>query len=144
MHGTGQNITANKITISNLDATAIYSKDPSSGLQKAVVTTKTQGSGPRGITFDHNGSYTITRDANACLTLDGQWSTDWGSSRGSAMTSTTASGLKKCANACPEAGGSIVHHGLLGRVVTVTLDGSSSAKWSSSNGKSGTVNLECQ
>ncbi len=141
-HGTGTNITANKATIANLDATAIYSKD-SNGLAKAIVTTKTSGSGPRGITFDHNGSYTVTHDAQDCLTLDGTWSTDWGSSRGSAMTSTTASGLKKCDNACPDSGGSIVHDGLLGRVVTLTLDGSDTASWTSSNGKSGTVDLEC-
>ena len=56
----------------------------------------------------------------------------------------TASGLKKCANSCPVAGGSIVHQGLLGKTITVDVDGSSSAKWTSSNGKSGTVDLKCE
>jgi hypothetical protein len=141
-HGTGQGIQANKATL-NLDATATYSKDASTGLVTAVVNTHTNGTGARGITFDHQGSYTVTHDADDCYTLDGQWSTDWNSSKGTATTSTTASGLKKCANSCPASGGEIVHHGFLGRVITVTLDGSDAAKWSCSNGKSGTVDLQC-
>jgi hypothetical protein len=32
---------------------------------------------------------------------------------------------------------------VLNRVVTVTLDGSAAAKWSCSDGKSGTVTLSC-
>jgi hypothetical protein len=141
-HGEGQGIQANKATL-NLDATAVYSKD-GSGLAKAVVTTHSTGTGARGMTFDHSGNYTVTHDMQGCFTLDGSWSTDWGSSRGSATTSTTARGLKRCADSCPAAGGSIVHHGFFSRVLTVTLDGSSTAKWTSSNGKSGTVDLKCE
>ncbi len=139
--GTGQGLQVNKATI-DLDATAHYSKD-SAGVETVVVNTHSKGGGAN-VQLDHVGSYTITRDqASGCRTLDGNWSTDWTAERGSATTSTVASGLKKCGDACPAAGGKVVHDGLLGRVVTVSFDGSAVAKWETSKGKSGTVNLPC-
>jgi hypothetical protein len=140
---TGSGIEANSATL-DLNATAIYSKDMS-GLETLQVTSQSDITSARGVTGDHMGDYVVTRDDADCRTLDGTWSTDWTAKGGqkTATTSTTASGLEKCGDACPSAGGTIVHHGLLGRVVTVTLDGSATAKWTSSDGKSGTVNLSC-
>lgn len=136
----GTGIQVNKAII-DLDATAHYTKD-ANGLQKIVVSTHSKG-GNQNVQLDHSGDYTVTRDSSDCRTLDGTWSTDWSASRGSATTSTVASGLEKCGDACPAAGGKVEHVGIYGRTLTVTFDGSSVAQWSSSRGKSGTVNLEC-
>lgn len=127
----------------DLDAIAVYSKN-AAGLETAVVETHGKGTGAKGNTGDRTGNYTVTRDqAAGCMTLDGQWSTVWNGSK-AATSSTQVSGLKKCSGECPAAGGTIQHTGVLGRVVTVSLDGSSVAQWSTSGGKSGTVNLECK
>ncbi len=138
---TGTGIQVNKATV-DLNATAHYTKD-ASGLETVVVNTHSKGGGAN-VQLDHVGSYTVTRDqATGCRTLDGDWHTDWSSARGSATTSTTATGLQKCGDACPAAGGKVVHDGLLGRVVTLTFDGSAVAHWETNKGKSGTINLSC-
>jgi hypothetical protein len=136
----GKGIEVNKAII-DLDATGHYTKD-TNGLQKIVVSTHSKG-GTANVQLDHSGNYTFTRDTADCRTLDGTWSTDWSAARGSATTSTVATGLKKCADACPVAGGKVVHDGFLGRVITLTFDGSAVAQWSSNKGKSGTINLDC-
>lgn len=108
--------------------------------RRLVVTTEGEGVGPRGNAFTRSGGYTLTRDtATDCLALDGSWQLD----ARRAARSTTVTGLSRCANTCPAAGGSIVHTGFRGRTVTVTLDGTSAAAWSSSTGKSGTIDLSC-
>ena len=137
---TGKGLKVNKGII-DLDATAHYTKD-ASGLQKIVVSSHSAG-GTDSIKLDHSGNYTVTRDTADCRTLEGDWSTDWSSTRGEASTSTNATGLKKCGEACPVAGGKVVHNGFYGRVVTLTFDGSAVAQWSTNKGKSGTINLEC-
>jgi hypothetical protein len=138
--GTGKGLQVNKATI-DLDAKAHYTKD-SSGLEKVVVTTHSKG-GTDSVQLDHSGDYTVTRDASDCRTLEGNWSTDWSTARANAQTSTTASSLKRCGDACPLAGGKVVHNGFLGRVVTLTFDGSATARWESNKGKSGTISLDC-
>lgn len=136
----GTGIRINQATV-DLDATGHYTKD-ASGLQQVVVSTHSKG-GTDDVQLDHVGHYTVTRDSADCRTLDGTWSTDWSAARGSATSSTVATGLKKCASACPAAGGHVEHTGVLGRTLTVSFDGSSTAQWSSSKGKSGTVALDC-
>lgn len=113
----------------------------SNGTQRRlVVTTEGKGVGPRGNAFTRSGGYTLTRDtATDCLALDGSWELDVRL----AKRSTTVTGLSRCANACPAAGGTIVHTGFRGRTVTVTLDGTSDASWTSSSGHSGTIDLSC-
>ncbi len=140
-HATGTGIHINK-AIADLDSTAHYSKD-ASGLETVVVNSHLVG-GNGNVEADHRGKYTVTRDdATLCRTLDGNWSTEWTAQRGSATTSTTASGLKRCGDACPAAGGKVVHDGLFGRVFTLTFDGSAVAKWETNRGRSGTINLPC-
>jgi len=133
----GQGLKVNRATI-DLDATAVLSDD--AGKRKLVVTTDGSGVGPRGNSFTRTGSYTIERDlTTACVSLDGQWALQVG-----ARTRTTSvTGLERCDNMCPAAGGQIVHTGFLGRTITVTLDGSAVAHWESSTGRSGTVDLTC-
>jgi hypothetical protein len=126
----------------DVDATAIYTKD-ANGLEKAVVQTNGKGTGAKGHTADRTGSYTVTRDlAKSCMSLDGTWSTQWDGSK--ATSSTEVQGLAKCSGACPAAGGVIKHTGVFGKTITIDLDGSSVAAWSTSAGKSGTINLACK
>ena len=105
---------------------------------------ETHGTGTlKGHTGVRTGSYTVTRDASAgCMTLNGTWSTRWDGSR--ATTSTDVTGLARCSAACPAAGGVIKHTGVLGKTITVSLDGSAVATYATSGGKSGTLNLQCK
>jgi hypothetical protein len=134
----GTGLKANRATF-DLNATAVLSSD--GGKCKLVVSTNGSGTTARGNTFSRVGTYTVERDsATACVSLDGQWQLDLSIGR---TRSTTATGLARCADACPAAGGTIVHTGLLGRTVTVTFDGSDVASWTSSTGRSGTIDLAC-
>ena len=139
--GSGTGLQVNGGTL-DLDATAIYSRN-AAGLETANVETHGKGTGPRGNTADRTGSYVVTRDqAAGCVTLDGTWSTQWNGGR--LTSSTEVTGLKKCTASCPAAGGVITHTGVYGNVITVTLDGSAVARWTTSKGKSGTINLQCK
>ena len=80
---------------------------------------------------------------SGCVTVAGTWSTSWNGAK-SGSNSTEVSGLKKCSSSCAAAGGVIKHTGALGKIVTVSLDGSSTAAWSTSAGKSGTIDLGCK
>lgn len=138
----GTGLQVNQGTL-DLSAVAIYSRN-AAGLETAVVETHGTGTGPRGNTGVRTGNYVVTRDqAAACVTLEGTWSTVW-NGNANATTSTEVTGLKKCSASCPAAGGLITHTGIFGKVLTVTLDGSSVAAWSTTGGKSGTVNLDCK
>lgn len=140
---TGKGIKVNKATV-DLDATAHFTRDPA-GVEKIVVATRSKGAGEN-VQLDHAGNYTVIRDLGTgvlCRSLEGNWSTNWSAARGMATTSTAATGIRKCGDACPAAGGKVVHNGLGGRIVTVTFDGTNAAKWETNKGKSGTVDLEC-
>jgi hypothetical protein len=135
---TAHALAVNRATL-DIDATATITE--SAGVRTLVVTTNGSGTGPRGHTFTRTGSYTVTRDlATSCITLDGQWQLGVaGASR-----TTTVSGVGRCDNGmCPEAGGTIVHTGFRGRTVTLTFNGTAVAGWSSSTGRSGTIDLTC-
>ncbi len=126
----------------DLDATAVYTRD-ASGIEKAVVQTKGKGTGTKGHTADRTGSYTVTRDlSKSCVSVDGTWNTQWDGSR--AASSTEVTGLTKCSGECPAAGGVIKHTGVLGKTITLSLDGSAVASYATSGGKSGTINLQCK
>jgi len=135
---TGNGIKANNATF---DVNATVNATQAAGVKRAQVVSQSTGTGPRGATIERNGSYTVTWDAaTECLTLDGTWQTTV--ARRQASTVVTA--FKKCAGACPAAGGSIVYTGAFGNVVTVTYDGSATAQWTSSaNNRSGAVKLLC-
>jgi len=130
-----------KVNRATLDLTATAVLTDVAGTRKLVVATHGAGVGPRGTSFTRDGSYTATHDpATACLSLDGQWALEGQGGRG---RSTTVTGLQRCDGMCPAAGGQIVHTGVRGRTVTVTFDGSAQAEWSSSAGRTGTVELTC-
>jgi hypothetical protein len=132
--------TAMKINRASLDFQTTGLLTQETGLLKLVVTTLGNGIGPRGHSFVRTGGYTVIADGAAdCLQLDGQWKLD----AGLAERSTTVTGLRRCKDACPAAGGQIVHTGFRGRTVTLEFDGTSDASWSSTTGKSGTIDLSC-
>lgn len=135
---TGNGLKANDSTI-DVNSTVIATQ--SNGVKKAEVTINGNGTGPRGNSFTRKGAYTITFDTTAeCVTVDGTWTT--GSAR-IASASTVVSGYQRCKGSCPASGGSIVHTAANKTVVTLTYDGSATASWSSSTGRSGSVNLQC-
>jgi hypothetical protein len=127
----------NRATL-DVDTTALLTAG--AGQQKLVVTTRGHGIGPRGHAFVRTGGYTVTREtATDCLALDGAWQLD----AGLAVRTTTVTGLRRCQDACPAAGGRIVHTGFRGRTVTIDFDGSNAAGWTSTTGNTGTIDLAC-
>jgi hypothetical protein len=134
-HGTSSDMTINRANIV-IDATAVYTV---SGTTKTLtVATNGSGTGPRGNEIEHQGNYTITWDsASQCRTIAGEWSTDLGARERSNDVS-----LSRCAGGCPT--GTVTHHFLAGASLTITFDGTATAAWSTSTGRTGTVALGCQ
>lgn len=139
VHATSSDLQVNQASLS-LDATADYAVV--GGQHTLTVQSTASGTGPRGTEIDHQGDYTVSWDpTNECRSITGTWSTDFTGANRSAERS-NAVDLSRCGTGCPT--GSITHHGLLGLTINITFDGSNVAQWSTSNGRSGTVNLRCQ
>lgn len=134
-HGTSNGMQINRADIV-IDATATYTV---TGTTKTLtVATNGSGTGPRGNEIEHQGNYTVTWDsATQCRSIDGTWQTDLGVRERSNDVS-----LSRCDGGCPT--GTVTHHFLAGASLTITFDGTATAAWSASNGKSGTVALSCQ
>src|SRR5262249_31789769 len=123
---TASDLSVNGAT-ADINAAAIYQV---SGTTKTLtVTTMGSATGPRGNSLARQGAYALSWDAAAgCAALDGKWST----TIAGFTWSTTVSGLKKCVDTCPTAGGSITQvRPLAGVSITITFDGSDVARWSS-------------
>jgi len=134
------------------------------------VSTEGTGVGPDGQTITRAGEHLRTWNTDTqCFTLDGRWT--FQTPRGDRAR--TVTDYERCGEACPKAGGQITregarlrhhHHGEKGEgrghgkghgrggkraeppeevTVTVELDGSSQAPWSSSDGQSGVMDLDC-
>lgn len=117
----------------DIDATATYTTSGSSA--SLAVKTHTSGIGSLGRSIDHDGEYTVTWTAT-CVAVHGAWSTEIGE----AGRSTTAD-VMRCLDQCPT--GSISRNTFRNRTITLSFDGSDTATWSSSGGRSGTVQLVC-
>lgn len=117
----------------DIDATATYTASAAS--ESLAVVTSTTGVGGRGFELAHDGDYTLTWD-DQCVMLEGAWS----SSRGDASRATTAD-VTRCVDACPI--GEVTRTTVNGRTITVTFDGTATARWSSSGGRSGEFPLAC-
>lgn len=135
VHGTSPSLQVNRAELV-IDATATYT---TSGTGHTIaVQTSGSGTGPRGNPVEHQGTYTITWDPSSlCRSIDGHWQTDLGARERSNDVS-----LQRCGTGCPT--GTITHHFTAGASITITLDGTATAKWSSSLGASGTTQLSCQ
>jgi len=134
IHGTGTGLQVNR-AILTVDATGVYSTVGTT--RQLVVATSGSGTGPRGLPVERQGDYTITWDtASQCHTIDGHWSTT--------LTVGTRSNdveLARCAGGCPT--GSITHTFLRGESLTLTFDGTATATWAGSNGRTGSFMLGC-
>ncbi len=138
-HGTATGFQVNQATL-DIDADATYSV--SGTTHTLMVDTTGEGTGPRGNEIDHKGDYTITWDTfSQCGSIDGAWSTDITTPVATAQRSNDVS-LSRCAGGCPT--GTVTHHYLGGASITVTFDGTATASWTASTGRSGTVALQCQ
>lgn len=134
---TGTGVKANNATM-DINSTVVATQ--TAGVKKAQVTINGAGTGPRGNSINRNGAYTVTFDTTTeCITIDGTWQT--GTARLGA--STVVAGYKRCKGTCPAGGGSIVHTSAKNEVVTLTYDGTATAKYASSGGRSGSVPLQC-
>ena len=122
----------------SLDSTADYTVNGTA--KKLVVSTSGSGTGAFGNSITRQGGYTLTwDDASQCGTLDGAWSTVIGT----ATWSTSIDNYAQCKARCPTSG-VLSHTGGLSKTTwTVTFDGTASAKWASSRGRSGTIGLFC-
>jgi hypothetical protein len=138
VHATASGLEVNAATIT-FEADATYTV--SGTVHNLAVQAHGDGTGPLGTTIDHDGNYTIGWDTSSqCRSIDGSWSTEFTNGTASATRSNDVN-LMRCSSGCPT--GSIVHHFLGGQTLTVTFDGSSVASWTTSGGRSGTVNLTC-
>ena len=134
---TSSALKANKATF-DVNATVVATQ--SGTTKSAAVTTKANGTGPRGVALTRDGSYTVSFDtASECITVNGSWQTGVGAR----SSTTTVANYQKCKGTCPASGGSIVHDTARGGIVTVLYDGDATAAWSTSTGRSGTFDLIC-
>ena len=134
-HATSSDMQINRAHLV-IDATATYVV---AGTTKTLtVATDGSGTGPRGNEIEHQGNYTITWDpASQCRTIAGSWRTDLGTRERSNDVD-----LSRCGGGCPT--GTLTHHFLAGASLTITFDGTATAVWSTSTGRSGTIALGCQ
>jgi hypothetical protein len=106
-----------------------------------AVQTTGSGTGPRGNAITHTGDYTIHWDTvSLCRSIDGRWATELSNATTSRGRSNVVS-VERCADACPT--GEVTHTGLANVTTTITFDGTAVARWATSTGRSGTVNLPC-
>jgi len=139
VHATATALMVNRATI-DVDANGTYAVNGTT--HSLAVQTTGSGTGPLGNDVEHNGDYTITWDtASECRSIAGSWSTSITASSGTATRSNDVN-LMRCGTGCPT--GTITHHFLGGASLMITFDGTAVAQWSTSTGKSGTVNLSCQ
>jgi len=129
---TGADVQIGQATI-DFDTMATYSV--ANGAASLVVSTTSSGVGPLGRDIAHDGDYTVTW-TSTCVAIEGEWSTEAGDLR----RSTTAD-LMRCLDECPN--GNITRNTFNNRTIEVTFDGTSTAKWSTSAGRSGTFQLAC-
>lgn len=140
VHGTSGDLTANDAHL-KVDVDATYSVTGTSHM----LDVQTHGSavGPRGFELDHVGDYTKTWDSSTqCGSLDGSWATDATLADGTSLHRSTNVDVSKCLGACPS--GTIARTFKNGVTLTITFDGTSTAQWSTTNGKSGTRTLPCR
>jgi hypothetical protein len=116
------------------------------GVTTLSVLTNAEGTGPLGRPIAREGAYTLEVDDapeggfGRCVALDGVWSTV---ARGRSLRTSVRS-FKRCDGRCPAAGGEIeIEDEVSGESLTITYTGEASASWKSSQGESGSKQLDC-
>jgi hypothetical protein len=141
VHGTSGNMTINDANLM-VDVEALYSRV---GTTHTVdVVTSGHAVGPRGSELDHVGDYTVTLDAGTqCRSLVGSWATEAELADGRTASRSTTADVTRCAGGCPT--GTVARTFRNGVTLTVTFDGTSTAQWETSTGRTGTRELlRCQ
>lgn len=139
VHGTSGNMTLNDAQLM-VDVEALYTR---SGTTHTVdVVTTGHAIGPRGSDLDHVGDYTVTVDgATQCRSLIGSWATEAELVDGRTATRSTTADVTRCMGGCPT--GTVTRTFRNGVTLTITFDGTSTAQWETSGGRSGTKLLRC-
>ena len=133
---TSTGLKANQATI-DVNATVVSTQ--AGTVKTATVSSNATGTGPRGAALTRNGDYVVTYDeATECITVNGSWKTG----SGARQSTTAVANYARCKGACPTSG-SIVHDTSRGPVVTIVYSGQATATWSTSGGRTGTLNLIC-
>lgn len=133
---TSTGLKANEATL-DVNATVLASQTGTT--KTAEVTSSASGTGSRGVTLTRNGTYPVTYDLETeCITVNGSWKTGVGTRD----STTTVSNYARCKGACATSG-SIVHEAVRGPIVTIAYSGASTAAWSTSGGRSGSLDLRC-
>ena len=140
VHGTSSNLTVNDATLA-ISADAAYATTGSG--HTLIVSTTGSAVGPRGSELDHVGNYTINWDTSSqCGSLAGTWATDATRTDGTTAPRSTTSNVMRCAGSCPL--GTVTRRFVSGTSVTVTFDGTATARWQTSTGRSGAIELACR
>lgn len=133
----GFQITADQLMLGGaaLDVAITGTYSSVAGTQSLAVTSTTTGTGALGNAVTHDGDYTATWDGT-CATVDGTWSTTIGDrDRGLDVS------LTRCTAACPR--GQVTRTDVRGKTISLSVDGTATASWSSSTGRSGELRLGC-
>jgi hypothetical protein len=140
VHGTSGALTMNGAHLV-VDVDANYA---TSGTTHTLdVTTTGDAVGPRGTELEHVGDYTVTWESGTqCRSLVGSWATEATLPDGRTGSRSTNTDVTRCAGGCPT--GTIARTFRDGVTLTVTFDGTSTAQWETSTGRSGTKTLPCQ
>jgi hypothetical protein len=140
VHGTSGNMTINEAHLV-VGVDALYT---TSGTTHTLdVMTSGSSVGPRGTELDHVGDYTVTWDSSTqCRTLDGAWATEATLVDGRTASRSTVADLERCIGGCPT--GTLSRTFRNGVTLNITFDGTSTAQWQTSDGRSGTKQLPCQ
>jgi hypothetical protein len=138
VHATATDLQVNRAII-DIDATGTYTV---SGADRQLVVSSTgSGTGALGNDIEHQGDYTVSwSSADECRSVIGHWETSFTGPHASLERSNDVD-LERCGGGCPV--GTLTHHFLGGQSVTVTFDGSATATFATSAGRTGSVALRC-
>jgi hypothetical protein len=139
VHGTSGDLTANDAHLV-VDVDATYASTGTG--HTLTVSTSGSATGPRGFELEHTGDYTITWDTTSqCRSLAGSWATELTRTDGTTAQRSTQANMMRCAGGCPV--GTVSRTFATGTMLTVTFDGTSTAQWQTSTGRSGSITLQC-
>jgi len=138
---TSTDLSVNQVRLA-VDATGAYVPTLEEETQTLSVTTRSAATGPRGVTVERSGDYTLSyTESTGCIGIDGDFTT---AVAGHSWT-TAVTGYERCGAACPKAGGTVVYAGSGAAAPTfdIAYSGGPEVTWQSSAGQDGAVRLGC-
>lgn len=138
VHATATDLQVNRAII-DVDATGVYTVSGDS--RQLVVSSTGSGTGPLGNDIEHQGDYTVSWDSSTeCRSVVGHWETSFTGPNASLERSNDVD-LERCGGGCPV--GTLTHHFIGGQSLTVTFDGTATATFATSGGRTGSLDLRC-